>query len=60
MKTEILKGEKYKLEFDSGFILTGIVVDSSEHGIIFETHQKTSFINWCKIKQLTPLERGEQ
>jgi hypothetical protein len=55
MKQEIVNG-KYRLKFENGFILDGEVVDSSEHGVIFKTKQKTSFINWCQIAELTPRE----
>jgi hypothetical protein len=53
---ELLKGKTCKLILDNNFRLTGKVVEVDEIGILFETDQKISFINWTKIKQLTPVE----
>jgi len=44
-----------KLEFTNGFILNGIVKDMNDFGVLFETSQKTSFVAWIKIKELTPI-----
>ena len=49
-------GKNCRLEFDNGFILNGIAKDMNDFGVLFETAQKTSFIAWIKIKELTPVE----
>jgi hypothetical protein len=56
MKGNFLIGKTCKLEFISDFVLTGRVLDADEHGIIFETDQKTSFIHWSKIEEIVPVE----
>lgn len=48
-------GKNCRLEFDNGFILNGIPVDMNDFGVMFKTTQKTSFIAWIKIKELTPV-----
>jgi len=55
MKPIELVGKKCKLVYMSGFVLDGIVTDVCDAGITFETRQKTSFVNWNVIRDLTPL-----
>ena len=54
-KKELFLDKKCKLEKFNHFFLIGIVKDVDSNGIIFQTDQKTSFINWTEIKELKPL-----
>ena len=38
------------------FRLTGIVLSVDENGIIFQTNQRTSFLGWDSLFELTLLE----
>ena len=49
-------GKFCKLVQHNGFVLHGTVVDVDNFGIFFKTTQKTSFISWNAIKELTPEE----
>ena len=51
-----LVNKKCKLVQTNGFILEGTVVDVDNFGIWFKTYQKTSFIGWVNIRELTPIE----
>ena len=53
-KKELFLNKYCKLEKHSGFVLNGTVLDVTEAGIIFETHQATSFIGWDEIAELLP------
>jgi hypothetical protein len=46
---------KCKLVYISGFVLEGTVTDVNNAGITFKTHQKTSFISWTVIRDLSLL-----
>ena len=59
MKPENFIGKKCKLVYLSGFVLDGIVTDVCDSGITFQTRQKTSFINWNVIRDLSVLEDGD-
>jgi len=48
------------LSFKSGFVIDGIVVDIDCFGILFKTTQKTSFVSWDSIAELTPKNREGQ
>ena len=39
---------------NDGFILHGLVRDANDSGVFFQTNQKTSFINWCNIREIVP------
>jgi len=53
MKGEILVGKYCKLNYKNGFGLTGVVLETGNSGLIFETKQKVSFISWDEIKCVT-------
>ena len=55
-KKELFEKKNCSLEFKDGFVLRGKVLEVSDAGIIFQTQQKTSFLNWDEIKRLVPLE----
>ena len=57
MKNEILVGKKCILKYQNDFALVGRVLETGECGVIFETSQKVSFINWSEVKTIT--EMGE-
>jgi len=42
-----------KVVLDDGFVLYGLVRDIDQFGITFETKQKTSFISFMKIKEIS-------
>ena len=54
MKEDKILNKKCKLVLSNSFILNGIVRDMNTFGIIFETTQKTSFIAWQNIREITP------
>ena len=56
VKRQMLLGKNCKLVQNNNFILVGDVVDIDEIGIMFKTTQKTSFIAWTNIRELTPTE----
>ena len=39
-----------------GFVLNGLIAGINDNGVIFQTEQKTSFINWNNIKEIVPIE----
>jgi len=45
-----------KLVKNDGFILHGLVKAINDNGVFFQTDQKTSFINWCNIREIVPEE----
>lgn len=45
-------GKTCKLRFETDFTLRGQVIDATDQGVIFKTEEKSSFINWSRIKQL--------
>jgi hypothetical protein len=51
--------KKVKLVLNSGFVLYGLVRDIDTFGITFETTQKTSYIAFCNIKEMS-LDAGER
>jgi len=55
-KDFVILNRRYTLTYSNGFVLSGVVVDHDEYGIMFQTHQKTSFIAWNVIATLVPLE----
>jgi len=54
-KRELFIGKYCKVNLISDFVLEGIVEDIDEHGIIFRTQQKTSFISWSGIRDIMVL-----
>ena len=56
VKRQAILNKYCKLVQNNGFILNGTVRDIDNFGILFETTQKTSFIGWANIRELTPLE----
>jgi len=55
VKRQTLLGKKCKLVQNNSFILDGTVIAMDQYGIMFKTIQKTSFIAWVNIRELTPL-----
>ena len=55
-RKQILLDKECKLVQNNNFVLDGIVVDIDNFGIMFQTKQKTSFIAWTNIREITPLE----
>lgn len=53
MKAEEFVGKNCKLVYMSGFILDGTVTDVNYLGVTFETPQKTSFISWHVIRDIS-------
>ena len=53
-RKQILLGKKCKLVQNNNFVLDGIVTDIDDYGVMFQTTQKTSFIAWTNIRELTP------
>jgi len=53
---QTLLNKKCKMVQGNGFILDGTVVEMDTYGVMFKTTQKTSFISWSNIRELTPLE----
>ena len=53
MKPEDFLNKNCKLVFTTGFVIEGTVVDINKAGITLETSQKTSFINWQVIRDLS-------
>ena len=51
--TQQFVDKKCKVELATNFTLFGIVLEVDANGIILQTKQKTSFINWSNIKTLT-------
>lgn len=58
MKQEDFLNKRCKLVYLTGFVLEGIVTDVNAQGVTFKTHQKTSFISWNVIRDLSLLESG--
>ena len=56
METKDFLNKKCKLVYISGFVLDGIVTDVNDAGITFKTTQKTSFVNWHVIRDLSIIE----
>lgn len=54
IKRNNLLGKNCKLVQTNGFILEGTVVDIDQYGFMFKTTQKTSFIAWINVRELTP------
>jgi hypothetical protein len=55
METKDFLNKKCKLVYLTGFVLDGTVVDINDAGITFKTPQKTSFISWNVIRDLSLL-----
>ena len=55
-KIAVFLDKKCKLVQTDNFVLSGVVTDIDEYGIVFQTKQKTSFIAWSRIQEITPLE----
>jgi len=55
-KIVVFLDKKCKLVQNNNFVLSGIVTEIDNYGILFETKQKTSFIAWTNIQEITPLE----
>ena len=55
-KKEFVLNKKNKIEYLDGFVIKGIVVNADDDGILLQTKQKTSFINWKTIRTIYPLE----
>ena len=55
-KIVVFLDKKCKLVQIDNFVLSGIVTDIDNYGIMFQTKQKTSFIAWANIREITPLE----
>ena len=53
MKCEDFIGKNCKLVYLTGFVLDGILTDVNYAGITFQTPQKTSFISWHVIRDLS-------
>ena len=58
VKQKTILNKRCKLVQTNSFILDGIVVAMDQYGIMFKTVQKTSFISWTNIRELTPLDGG--
>jgi hypothetical protein len=56
MKQEEFLNKKCKLVYLTGFVLDGIVTDVNKAGITFKTTQKTSFISWNVIRDLSIID----
>jgi sRNA-binding regulator protein Hfq len=54
IKRQTLINKKCKLVQTNGFILEGTVIDIDQYGFMFKTTQKTSFIAWTNVRELTP------
>ena len=55
-KKIILLDKNCRLVQTNGFMLDGVVTDLDPYGVMFQTKQKTSFIAWANIREITPLE----
>ena len=55
-RKQILLDKECKLVQTNNFVLRGIVTDLDNYGVMFQTKQKTSFIAWANIREITPLE----
>lgn len=49
-----------KLTKLDGFVLFGTVIAWEVHGVWFKTHQKTTFITFGNIKEISLDEKGGQ
>jgi sRNA-binding regulator protein Hfq len=56
MERDKLLNRACKLVQLNGFVLDGTVVNVDTYGIFFKTQQKTSFIAWNNIRELTPVD----
>lgn len=56
MERNKLLNSECKLVQLNGFVLDGTVVNVDVYGIFFKTQQKTSFIAWNNIRELTPVD----
>ena len=48
--------KKCRLVLRNGFVLYGIPLEITPSYVLFKTNQKTSFIGWIDIKELSPDE----
>lgn len=53
MRTEDFVNKKCKVVYLSGFVIDGYIREVSTSGIMLETTQKTSFINWQVIRDIS-------
>lgn len=53
MERNIFLGKACKVVLNSNFVLYGKAVDIDQFGIILETKQKTSFIAFSNIKEMS-------
>lgn len=53
-KRELFLNKFCKLVKANDYCLFGTVVDIDDHGVMFQTKQRTSFISWTEIKQIVP------
>lgn len=56
MKTTDFVNNKCKVVYLSGFVLEGIITEVNKAGITLSTTQKTSFINWHVIRDISFVE----
>lgn len=54
MENDNFLNKECKLVMLNNFILHGKVIEWQEHGIIFQTKQKISFIAFNNIREITP------
>lgn len=55
MKNNNFLNKECKLTMLNGFMLNGIILEWKEYGVIFQTKQKTSFISFANIREITPI-----
>jgi hypothetical protein len=56
-KQELFLNKECKVTFQNGFVLDGVVIEADDDGILLQTKQKTSFLNWKTIANIQPLEQ---
>ena len=54
IKRHTLLDKKCKLVMNNGFALYGTVIEIDNFGFMFKTEQKTSFVAWTNVRELTP------
>lgn len=52
MKMNLFIGKHVTLTLKTGFVINGKILESDEHGIVFETPQKVSWISYDAIKSV--------
>jgi hypothetical protein len=58
MEPQEFLNKRCKLVYLTGFVLEGIVTDINDAGITFKTAQKTAFINWHVIRDVSLVDGG--